>query len=51
MSLSIASRLRRRSLSVKLAALGAVVMASVVALAFWVLSIEIRGNTRDVYAR
>jgi signal transduction histidine kinase/ActR/RegA family two-component response regulator len=51
MSLSIASRLRRRSLSVKLAALGAVVMAGVVALAFWVLSIEIRGNTRDVYAR
>ncbi len=44
-------RLRRASLSVKLAALGAVVMAVVVALAFWALSIEIRGNTRDVYAQ
>ncbi len=49
--LSPLRRLRRRSLSLKLAALGAAVMAGVVALAFWALSVEIRGNTRDVYAK
>ena len=51
MSTSLVSRLRRSSLSLKLAALGAAVMAVVVVLAFWVLTIQIRGNTRDVYAR
>ena len=42
-------RLRRSSLSVKLAALGAVVTAAVVFAAFWGLSVETRQNTERVF--
>src|SRR3954471_21659001 len=40
---------RGRSLSVKLAALGAVVTAAVVVATFWGLNVETRNNTRDVF--
>jgi signal transduction histidine kinase/CheY-like chemotaxis protein len=40
---------RRRSLSVKLAALGATVTAAVVLAAFWGLSVQTRTNTREVF--
>jgi signal transduction histidine kinase/ActR/RegA family two-component response regulator len=42
-------RLRRGSLSVKLAALGATVTATVVTFAFVGLSAEVRANTREVF--
>ena len=42
-------RLRRSSLSVKLAALGAAVTAAVVVVAFWGLSVETRRNTERVF--
>jgi hypothetical protein len=42
---SLLLRLRRSALSVKLAALGALVTAIVVLLAFLALSVEIRGET------
>jgi C4-dicarboxylate-specific signal transduction histidine kinase len=42
--------LRRSSLGIKLAALGAVVTAAVVTVAFWGLGIEIRNTTRQSFA-
>ncbi len=46
---ALARPFRRRSLSVKLAALGAAVTAAVVWGAFWALSVETRANTRQVF--
>ena len=48
-SASVAARLRGASLSIKLAALGAVVTAAVVWAAFWGLSVETRASTRSAY--
>ena len=45
---SLGRRARRSSLGVKLGALGAVITAAVLAVAFWVLSIEIRTSTRQL---
>ena len=45
------ARLRRSSLSVKLAALGAAVTAAVVVVTFWGLSVETRRNTERVFTR
>ena len=47
---SLRERLRRASLNVKLGALGALVTASVVALALFALSAEVRSNTHAVFA-
>ena len=44
---ALGRRARRSSLGVKLGALGAVITAAVLAVAFWVLSIEIRTSTRQ----
>src|SRR4029078_9297152 len=43
------SPLRRSSLGIKLAALGAVVTATVIAVAFWGLAVEIRKATRSSF--
>ena len=48
---ALGRRLRRSSLSVKLAALGATVTGVVVALVFWALSAQVRANSRDVFNR
>ncbi len=44
---ALGRRARRSSLGVKLGALGAVITAAVLAVAFWALSIEIRTSTRQ----
>src|SRR5439155_13416807 len=44
---SLGRRARRSSLGVKLGALGAVITAAVLAVAFWALSVEIKTSTRQ----
>ena len=49
-AMPLADRLRRSSLSIKLAALGAAVTAAVVLVTFLALGVAVRANTRDSFA-